>query len=207
MDPGVQISVPAPAPVGVLIACARVQICGITCCGRSNFEQHCACKKHLRKAAIAAAAAAAADGTGGPIFEAGTYSESESQTQAPLAGLQEQCRSYCKQVRLCLDRQPHCLFPQASRRRAYCKSSLCNNAWNLVHVCQLNYAWPCCDPCYRSSCHFTRRCVRMVEPLIARGSFAENGDLFCLTSCVRMTQSHHIHARAQCKTRCACARR
>ena len=82
-----------------------MQICGITCCGRSNFEQHCACKKHLRKAAIAAAAAAAADGTGGPIFEAGTFSESESQTQAPLAGLQEQCRSYCKQVRLCLDRQ------------------------------------------------------------------------------------------------------
>ena len=77
-----------------------MQICGITCCGRSNFEQHCSCKKHLRKAAIAAAAAAAADGTGGPIFEAGTFSESESQTQAPLAGLQEQCRSYCKQARL-----------------------------------------------------------------------------------------------------------
>ncbi len=90
------------APAVVLNACTYAQICGITCCGRSNFEQHCACKKHLRKAAIAAAAAAAADGTGGPIFEAGTFSESESQTQAPLAGLQEQCRSYCKQVWPCL---------------------------------------------------------------------------------------------------------
>ena len=86
--------------LSVFTACAWLQICGITCCGRSNFEQHCACKKHLRKAAIAAAAAAAADGTGGPIFEAGTYLDSESLTQAPLAGLQEQCRSYCKQVRL-----------------------------------------------------------------------------------------------------------
>ncbi|KAK9832706.1 hypothetical protein WJX81_002202 [Elliptochloris bilobata] len=73
-------------------------VCGITCCGRANFEQHCACKKHLRKDAIAAAAAAAADGSGGPLYEPGTCSESEREHQASLGVLQEQCRSYCKQV-------------------------------------------------------------------------------------------------------------
>lgn len=74
------------------------QICGITCCGRANFEQHRACKKHLRKAAIAAAAAADAGGGTGPIFEPGAGLEPERDRMTTYVGLQAQCRSYCKQV-------------------------------------------------------------------------------------------------------------
>ncbi len=66
-------------------------MCGITCCGLVNFEQHCASKKHLRRAA--AAAGELAGGSGG-ILEAG-----DAERNTTYVGLQAQCRNYCKQAR------------------------------------------------------------------------------------------------------------
>ena len=68
----------------------RRQVCGVTCCGLINFEQHCTSKKHLRRAAAAAGAMAgcglASDGT-------------DTERNTTYVGLQAQCRNYCKQAR------------------------------------------------------------------------------------------------------------
>ncbi|KAK9832746.1 hypothetical protein WJX81_007203 [Elliptochloris bilobata] len=76
------------------------EICGITCCGRANFEQHRACKKHLRKAALAASTGCAPGGSAGPgpTYELGSGPEPERDRATTYVGLQAQCRAYCKQV-------------------------------------------------------------------------------------------------------------
>ena len=72
----------------------------MTCCGRANFEQHCACKKHKRKVEAAAAAAAAAGGSaGGSGRELMGAAESDRDRGITYVGLQAQCGSYCKQAR------------------------------------------------------------------------------------------------------------
>ncbi len=68
----------------------REQVCGVTCCGLVNFEQHCSSKKHLRRAAAAAGALA-----GGGMASDSTGDERNT----TYVGLQAQCRNYCKQAR------------------------------------------------------------------------------------------------------------
>ncbi|BDA49260.1 probable selenocysteine insertion sequence-binding protein 2-like at C-terminar half [Coccomyxa sp. Obi] len=65
------------------------EVCGITCCGLVNFEQHCSSKKHLRRAAAAAGALA-----GGGMASDST----DNERNTTYVGLQAQCRNYCKQV-------------------------------------------------------------------------------------------------------------
>lgn len=65
-------------------------MCGITCCGLVNFEQHCSSKKHLRKAAAAAGAL-----TGASVVASDS---TDTERNTTYVGLQAQCRSYCKQV-------------------------------------------------------------------------------------------------------------
>ncbi len=65
-------------------------MCGITCCGLVNFEQHCSSKKHLRKSAAVAGALS------GASVMASDSTDTERNTT--YVGLQAQCRSYCKQV-------------------------------------------------------------------------------------------------------------
>lgn len=65
--------------------CVWAQVCGITCCGLVNFEQHCSSKKHLRRAAAAAGGGMASDST-------------DNERNTTYVGLQAQCRNYCKQV-------------------------------------------------------------------------------------------------------------
>ena len=67
-----------------------LQVCGITCCGLVNFEQHCSSKKHLRKSAAVAGALS------GASVMASDSTDTERNTT--YVGLQAQCRSYCKQV-------------------------------------------------------------------------------------------------------------
>ncbi|EIE24823.1 hypothetical protein COCSUDRAFT_46959 [Coccomyxa subellipsoidea C-169] len=66
------------------------EVCGVTCCGLVNFEQHCSSKKHLRRAAAAAGALA-----GGGMASDSTGDERNT----TYVGLQAQCRNYCKQAR------------------------------------------------------------------------------------------------------------
>ena len=88
-----------PCSIGVLSACiafvqgltaTALQVCGITCCGLVNFEQHCSSKKHLRKSAAVAGALS------GASVMASDSTDTERNTT--YVGLQAQCRSYCKQV-------------------------------------------------------------------------------------------------------------
>lgn len=74
-------------------AARAAQVCNVTCCGRANFEQHCACKKHKRK--VEAAAAGSAGGGGRELVGA---AESDRDRGVTYVGLQAQCGSYCKQV-------------------------------------------------------------------------------------------------------------
>ena len=67
------------------------QVCGITCCGLVNFEQHCSSKKHLRRAAAAAGAL-----TGASVVASDS---TDTERNTTYVGLQAQCRSYCKQAR------------------------------------------------------------------------------------------------------------
>lgn len=71
-------------------ACCAAQVCGITCCGLVNFEQHCSSKKHLRKAAAAAGAL-----TGASVVASDS---TDTERNTTYVGLQAQCRSYCKQI-------------------------------------------------------------------------------------------------------------
>jgi hypothetical protein len=68
-----------------------LQVCGVTCCGLVNFEQHCTSKRHLRRAAAAANALA-----GGPCMASDS---TDTERNTTYVGLQAQCRNYCKQVR------------------------------------------------------------------------------------------------------------
>ena len=88
-----------PYGMGMLSACitpvqalmpSALQVCGITCCGLVNFEQHCSSKKHLRKSAAVAGALS------GASVMASDSTDTERNTT--YVGLQAQCRSYCKQV-------------------------------------------------------------------------------------------------------------
>ena len=74
----------------------------MTCCGMTNFQQHCNSKKHLRKAAAAGAAAIPDLGSPGcpDSLADGLHDPAEGlQSINPTyVGLQAQCRNYCKQV-------------------------------------------------------------------------------------------------------------
>ena len=72
------------------VSLGGAQVCGITCCGLVNFEQHCSSKKHLRKAAAAAGAL-----TGASVVASDS---TDTERNTTYVGLQAQCRSYCKQV-------------------------------------------------------------------------------------------------------------
>jgi len=55
----------APAPLGQHDY--HCPVCGVTCCGHANFEEHCASRRHLRKvAAVSSAALASAGGAPPP---------------------------------------------------------------------------------------------------------------------------------------------
>ncbi|KAK9830930.1 hypothetical protein WJX81_007062 [Elliptochloris bilobata] len=70
-------------------------ICGCVCCGKANFEQHKASKRHARKAAAAAALVIGVSGGGG----GGTAAERERDRNCTTyVGLNSQCRPYVKQV-------------------------------------------------------------------------------------------------------------
>jgi len=78
---------------------ASAQICGCVCCGKANFEQHKASKRHARKAAAAAAAVVGAgDGAGGA---GGTTAADRDRDRncTTYVGLNSQCRPYVKQAR------------------------------------------------------------------------------------------------------------
>lgn len=76
--------------VSLTTTCAALQVCKITCCGITNFEQHCSSKKHLRKAAIEA-----------QQFAGVPRGDSDDRSGAnTYLGLASQCRNYCKQVGL-----------------------------------------------------------------------------------------------------------
>lgn len=77
-----------------------VQVCGVTCCGIINFEQHCTSKKHLRKAAAVAHATVSNNSLFLPGSDA-TPTASQSSDAAngtTYVGIKAQCRTYCKQV-------------------------------------------------------------------------------------------------------------
>ena len=75
------------------------QVCRVTCCGMTNFQQHCNSKKHLRKAAAAGAAAISDLGSPGcPDSLADDPAEGLQSANPTYVGLQAQCRNYCKQV-------------------------------------------------------------------------------------------------------------
>ena len=86
-----------------------VQICGVTCCGLGNFEQHCASKRHLRKLAQATHAS---EGSAAPSAEHDPAEGEGSAGPGPAdrgegsattyVGPSADCRSYCKQVGACL---------------------------------------------------------------------------------------------------------
>ena len=79
-----------------------LQVCGVTCCGIINFEQHCTSKKHLRKAAGVAHATVTGDNLLALPQEAQSVAAPSSDTAngTTYVGYQAQCRTYCKQVRL-----------------------------------------------------------------------------------------------------------
>lgn len=78
----------------------RLQVCGVTCCGIINFEQHCTSKKHLRKAAGVAHATVSSDSLLALPQEGTSVGApgSESGNGTTYVGHQAQCRTYCKQV-------------------------------------------------------------------------------------------------------------
>ena len=91
----------APHPRDLVSMCSRLlpQVCRVTCCGMTNFQQHCNSKKHLRKAAAAGAAAIPDMGSPGcPDSLADDPAEGLQSVNPTYVGLQAQCRTYCKQV-------------------------------------------------------------------------------------------------------------
>jgi len=128
---------PSPAP--------RAQVCNKICCGRANFEQHCACKKHLRKQALAQQAAAAAAGGGGggglagaPVGGAALRGEPERERATTYVGPLAQCGSYCKQAR----------SPRAARRaRRACSADRRRAAVGAVLLSWLHWAPVVCLAC------------------------------------------------------------
>ena len=123
----------------------RAQVCNKTCCGRANFEQHCACKKHLRKQALAQQAAAAAAGGGGgggragaPPGGAALRGEPERERATTYVGPLAQCGSYCKQAR----------SPRAARRaRRACSAGRRCVAVGAVLLLWLRWAPVVCLAC------------------------------------------------------------
>ena len=79
---------------------STLQVCGVTCCGIINFEQHCTSKKHLRKAAGVAHATVSSDSLLALPQEgtSGSAPASDSANGTTYVGYQAQCRTYCKQV-------------------------------------------------------------------------------------------------------------
>ena len=89
----------APAWLVSLPACI-VQVCGVTCCGAANFEQHCLSRRHQRKVASAESAYRAGGGAGdliSPPMGAASIS-GEPASAMTYVGPQAQSRNYCQQV-------------------------------------------------------------------------------------------------------------
>ncbi len=75
------------------------QICGCVCCGKANFEQHKASKRHARKAAAAAAAVVGAGGGAGGAGSTTAADRDRDRNCTTYVGLNSQCRPYVKQAR------------------------------------------------------------------------------------------------------------
>ena len=106
-------------PVGALVSCKRGipeltrsfalrQVCGVTCSGAANFEQHCMSWRHQRRVASAASATLRAAGVEqGPLPASGSGTgPSGAGGEAGSSGMtyvgpQAQCRNYCRQVSGC----------------------------------------------------------------------------------------------------------
>jgi len=78
---------------------AIAQICGCVCCGKANFEQHKASKRHARKAAAAAAAVVGAGGDAGGAGGTTAAERDRDRNCTTYVGLNSQCRPYVKQAR------------------------------------------------------------------------------------------------------------